>query len=167
MPLHIIILASGVIRLPGQYDSGGRYISCPTDGPWTEWVRGIKQSWSRGIYDSLHHFSTEYEVKLVIMKNGILYDEVHFPITSLEPLDPIPIWQSHDPRSWNEPLFVDLVDGDTVLGGISSGTNNHFQFWGVTSLQSSMRTAWSEQFSHTFTVDGNAGDHIEIRASTA
>ena len=27
-----------------------------------------------------------------------------------------------------------------------------------------MRTAWSEQFSHTFTVDGNAGDHIEIRA---
>ena len=45
--------SSGVIRLPGQYDSNNRYISCPTDGPWTEWVRGIKQSWSRGLYDSL------------------------------------------------------------------------------------------------------------------
>ena len=156
---------TGVLLLPGRYDSGGRYIPCPSDGPWYEWSQGIKGTWSRGIYEALQQFSTEYEVKLVIMKNGALYDEVHFPITSLEPLDPIPIWTTpYYTGLWNDPLLVELIDGDTVLGGISSGTNN-FQAYGVESRQSSMRTSWAEQFSHTFTIDGNAGDHIEIRAS--
>ena len=98
------------------------------------------------------------------MKNGILYDEVHFPITSLEPLTPLPIWGPHDPYRWNDPLLVDIWSMATRYWVEYHILLMHFHSYAVYSFQSSMRTLWSEQFSHTFTVDGNAGDHIEIRA---